>query len=151
VHYERQVKARKWTAFAGERWTCSSNAAQRSKCTHVQGVTGGGLSKNPGSIVLGGNSGHAAISLAVEFGARRLILLGYDMQRTGSRSHHHGDHPAPLGNGGQFPTWIRRLEMVAAQAAKRGIVIINASRSTALKCFERLPIEAALTAKEETA
>ncbi len=144
VHYERQVKARKWPEFAGERWTASSNAAKRHQCNWVQGVQGGGLSKNPGSIILGGNSGHAALGLAVELGAKRVVLLGYDMQRTGGRSHHHGDHPAPLGNGNSFPTWVRRFGLVAEQAPKRGIEIINASRATALTCFQRKSIDEAL-------
>lgn len=145
MHYAEQVKRGKWQAFAGERWTCSSNAKTRLKCQHIQGVQAGGLSKNPGTIVLGGNSGHATVGLAVEFGARRVVLLGYDMQRTGNRSHHHGDHPRPLGNGNNFPTWVRRMGVLAKDAERRGIEIVNCTRATALTCFKRLALDEALT------
>src|SRR5690242_9018703 len=40
-----------------------------------------------------GNSGATAVSFAILCGAREIVLLGYDCQLTGGRSHHHGDHP----------------------------------------------------------
>lgn len=144
VHYERQLKAKKWTAFHGERWSCSQSAASRYKLNFIAGYQGPGISRNKGRIHLGGNSGYAAVSLAVEFGAARIVLLGYDMQRTGNRSHHHGDHPAPLGNGNAFPSWVRRFGVAAKDLEKLGISCVNASRATALTCFKRQTIEEAL-------
>ncbi|HDY5476679.1 TPA: hypothetical protein RQ695_006640, partial [Pseudomonas aeruginosa] len=42
------------------------------------------------------NSGGGAVSLAIARGAKRIILLGYDMQKTNGQSHWHGDHPKGL-------------------------------------------------------
>jgi len=52
-----------------------------------------GLSTNPEKLHQGSNSGIQAINLAYHLGAREIILLGYDMQPTGGKSHWFGDHP----------------------------------------------------------
>lgn len=92
-----------------------------------------------------GNSGAAAISLAVLAGSRRVVLLGYDCQHTGGKAHWHGDHPAPLGNAGSVAKWPEKFRQVAAYARRRGCTVVNATRDTALDMFERAPLEEALT------
>jgi hypothetical protein len=103
-----------------------------------------GLSDRPGVICNGGNSGHGAVGLAHQFGAARILLLGYDLQRTGGRSHWHGDHPGSLGNPPHMGIWIERFGALAADARALGLDIINCSRQTALTCFRRMPLELAL-------
>ena len=97
-----------------------------------------------GAICLAGNGGHQAINLAYLFGARRILLIGYDMKR-GPRgeAHWHGDHPKPLTQG--LPnSWIRGFEVLAKDAIEREIRIINCSTATALTCFPRATLEAVL-------
>ncbi len=84
-----------------------------------------------------GNSGASAISLAIAFGARRLIMLGYDCQKTDGKTHHHGDHPAGLQNCDSLPNWPERFARLSRYAQRRGAEVINASRVTALECFQR--------------
>ena len=79
------------------------------------------------------NSGAGAIALAVSQGARRVILLGYDCQRTSGRAHWHPDHPGVMGNCGALPDWPRQYRELALQL--RGAQIINCSRATALDVF----------------
>lgn len=98
----------------------------------------------PGSIAGGSNSGYQVINLAAQFGARRIILLGYDFKRTGGKSHWHGDHPRPLGNLGNLRMWCEHMGLLARDLAAAGIDVVNASRETALTCFRRMPLEDAL-------
>lgn len=91
-----------------------------------------------------GNSGACAIALAVACRARRVILLGYDGQATGGRSHHHGDHPAPLRNCDTMPAWRGQFARLAIWADLRGTRVINATRETVLEPFERSTLSAAL-------
>jgi hypothetical protein len=91
-----------------------------------------------------GNSGAAAVNVAAEGGARRIILLGYDCQKTDGKAHWHGDHPSNLGNAGQIHRWAERFRELAADL--RHLTIINASRATALTCFPRMDLEDALQA-----
>lgn len=92
----------------------------------------------------GRNSGAGAIALAAKWGARRIILLGYDCQRTGGRRHWHGDHPAGLGNTKKLPSWPAEFKLLSIRMAKEGREIINCTRETALDCFPRMGLEMAL-------
>lgn len=88
------------------------------------------------------NSGASAIGLAVHLGAQRVILLGYDCQKTGGRAHWHGDHPKGLGNAGSLDKWPAQFAKLARDF--RNFDIMNCTRETALTCFPRVPLERAL-------
>lgn len=90
------------------------------------------------------NSGCAVVALAIVSGASRIVLLGYDCQRTGGRAHWHADHPKPMGNAASLKRWPRHFEHLAKDAQRAGCQVLNASRETAIKCFERVDLEAAL-------
>ena len=89
-----------------------------------------------------GNSGAGAIAMAVKAGASRVILLGYDCQKTGGQAHWHGDHPAGLGNAGSMPKWPEQFKRLAESI--EDAEIINCSRETALTAFPRGELESAL-------
>jgi hypothetical protein len=90
------------------------------------------------------NSGASAIGLAVAGGASKVLLLGYDCQKTGGKVHWHGDHPAPLGNAKSMSRWPAHFQNVAIYANQQKVAVVNVSRETALKCFERQTLEQAL-------
>lgn len=95
-----------------------------------------GLSADPSKITHGKNSGHQAVSLAIAFGAARVILLGYDMSATkGKAGHFFGDHRG--GAMSPYPTFRAHFETLARAAKVRGIQIVNCSRQTALTCVPR--------------
>ena len=89
-----------------------------------------------------GNSGGGAIAMAVKAGASRVILLGYDCQKSGGKVHWHGDHPQGLGNAGSMPKWPEQFKRLAASI--EGVEVINCSRDTALRAFPRMALEDAL-------
>lgn len=126
----------------GELWSCARGI---DGVNYVEAVDDVGLSIRPGRIHTGLNSGYQAIGLAFMWGAARIILLGYDMQR-GPRgeSHHHGDHEGGLPNLGTLPEWSRRMVQIGIDLRKQGVEVINATRRTAIKCFEQVPIGEAL-------
>jgi hypothetical protein len=88
-----------------------------------------------------GNSGTAAVSLALIGGASRVVLLGYDCQRTGGKAHWHGDHPPMLGNAGSIASWPKKFANLAKRAGDR---VVNCSRATSLTCFPRMDLKEAL-------
>lgn len=80
------------------------------------------------------NSGLLAIKVAVHLGAKRVLLLGYDM----GGSHFFGPHPAPLKN-----TSPQRFEVFKRQFADyrpRGVEIINCTPESGLKCYPMAPL-----------
>ena len=135
-------------AFRGELWTQCAAAAPEYGLRRMPSQNLPGLSDRTGYINQGGNSGYQAIGLAHQFGASRVLLLGYDMQRTGGKSHWHGDHPKPLGNVAKLlpGQWVKQMDRLALDAAACGLEIINCSRQTALSCFPRTTIKECLDA-----
>lgn len=101
-----------------------------------------GLGKD--HIRAGGNGGHQALNLAYLLGGRRIILLGYDMQKTGGKFHWFGDHPRTLRNPSAINKWARNFNHIANDMKREGVEVINATRETALDCFPRMPIDEAL-------
>ena len=89
-----------------------------------------------------GNSGAACISLAAVGGASKIILLGFDCQKTDGKAHWHGDHPKQLGNAKMIEKWQGRFKNLADDL--KHIKIINASRITALDMFEKMDLKDAL-------
>lgn len=89
-----------------------------------------------------GNSGAACVSLAHHLGAKRIVMLGFDCQKTNGMSHWHGDHPKNLGNAGAIARWPAKFRELAKHVA--GVEVINASRATALDMFPRQTLEQAL-------
>ncbi len=98
-----------------------------------------GLSTEQGTIYRGGNSGYQAVNLAYLLGARRILLLGFDMCIEGKKRHWFGDHPGKLNMASNYKNFARAFESIVP--AKYGIEILNLSRRTALDCFPRHNLE----------
>lgn len=135
--------------FQGEKWSSHGSHTSNDKqavgarygITLVQGRQGYEFSADPSHICYGGNSGFQAINLAILFGGRRIVLVGFDMHGT----HFFGKHPAPLHNVDPrrfIPAFVR-----AARKLPAGVEIINATAGTALRCFPRMSLEDALGAQ----
>lgn len=93
----------------------------------------------------GGNSGYQAINLSVQFGANRILLLGFDM--TIARGiHWHGRHPDGMCNPseGGCRTWRKTFAAAIPDLRALGVTVINCSRETALTCFPRAKLETVL-------
>lgn len=92
-----------------------------------------GLSKRQDSIVNGRIGGYQAINLAVNFGAKKILLIGYDMRNIGGLSHWFGDHP-----NNQRPFWKNRIEHfknMLPDLKERNITVINCTPGSALDAF----------------
>lgn len=98
-----------------------------------------GLSDDP-TMVTGYDAGTSAIDLAHHFGATEIVLLGYDM--VGGRWFngeipHFLPHPLES----QFQQHMAPLPLIAADAKRKGIRIVNCSPISRVTCFERRHLE----------
>jgi len=98
----------------------------------------------PDHLATGGNSGYQAVHLAAHFGARRIVLLGFDMRMVGKRKHWFGDHIRPLHSGGNYGVWIRNFTSLAAVLKARGVDVVNCTPGSALTCFRSAALEEVL-------
>ncbi len=88
----------------------------------------------------GGHSGFQAINLAVQFGATRILLFGFDMTLK------HGSHwtkdlqgvgkPDPS----RVESWRRALDGCAPQFMRLGVEVVNCSMRSALTAYPKRPL-----------
>jgi hypothetical protein len=88
-----------------------------------------GLELDPTALRAGRNSGYQAINLAVHLGAKRVILLGYDMRG----GHWHQGHPD--GSRPPFNICLRRFETLVEPLRKIGVEVLNCTPRSALTAF----------------
>lgn len=125
-----------WTGYPFNDWARPLDVNQ---CPYDKQARG--IITKPGRIAWGGNSGYCAIGLAVQFGAVRIVLLGYDQQDPHGKGHWHGQHPDAIRKDFNWPMWHQRFAEAAADLQRLGIDVINCSRESALTCWRRESLE----------
>lgn len=104
-----------------------------------------GLETNlEGLRTCGQNSGGAALNLAVHLGAKRIVLLGYDLGDTTGQKHFFGPHPSPLSNTHNFPRWRAAFDTMAEPLRDAGVEVVNCTVITSLSSFPCLPLRETL-------
>ena len=99
------------------------------ECGGIPGVTylkwgnEEGLSDDPAVINTGGNSGYGALNLAYLKGARRIFLVGFDMDPE---------------TDDKYVQWIPRFRAAAAQLRARGVEVWNMSPQSHVDAFPRV-------------
>lgn len=98
-----------------------------------------------GEIGWGGNGGFHALNIALQFGASRVILVGYDM-RVDLGVHWHGRHPEGMNNPSDVNTkrWRQVLDRQAPLLRKLGVEVLNASPVSALEAYPKVDFAAAI-------
>ena len=106
-----------------------------------------GISTSPKLCSWNGNSGAAAISVAAWTGAKRIILLGFDMKLTDSKQHWHNLY----GRGEikdtrklmqlPFMRHLKGFDQIAKDAKKMKIEILNCSPDSAITEFPRYSLK----------
>lgn len=137
--------------FAGIKVCQDANTCARFRDLHTVEVPDGYsteiLTDKPGVLGGGGpNSGFQAINLAVQFGATRIMLVGFDMHTVGG-VHWHGAHGDGLVNPHEvcFVKWRRILDAAAARFRSLGVELVNCSPHSALSAYPKMTIEQAMT------
>lgn len=104
------------------------------------------LFDEPGRIGSGGNSGFQAINLAAQFGARRILLIGFDMHAT-SGLHWYGPNtgrnrrnPSDV----NFVHWRRALNQQSRVLNRMGIDVVNCSSDSTVTGFRLGGVEQTL-------
>jgi hypothetical protein len=142
--------------FGGERWSSHSpnkelmdnkaECALRHNLLLVNGRVGEGWSTDPSYIHYGSygwNSGFAAVNFTLHRGARRVLLVGFDMRKVNGQGHFFGQHPLPLRNTVNYGKYVREFELAAAKPYP-GAEILNCTPGSALTCFPYVDLATAL-------
>ncbi len=138
------------SGFVGERWSSHGGLSTNDKAAAartwglrlIAGRPGDTFSRDPRVVHFGNNSGFQAINLAILMGARRIVLVGFDMRAAGRR-HFFGDHPAGLSNAVDYRQFVPQFT-AAARALGPDVAIINATPGSALTCWPMMTLADAL-------
>lgn len=99
-----------------------------------------GFDPNPLNCRTGGNGAYQAMHMAVHAGARKLVLVGVDMDRSG---HWHQEYKG-VASCDRDVVMLPSFETLKPELDRRGIQVVNASLESKLEIWPKLPIEEAL-------
>lgn len=102
-----------------------------------------GFDDRPDYIRSGFNSGYQAVHLAATLGAKRILLLGFDMHAD-KGDHWNGDHRWRPGFRSRYELFIRAFDQLATQLTFRNVDVVNCTQGSALDCFPIASIEEGL-------
>lgn len=100
-----------------------------------------------GTIGAGGNSGFQALNLVLQFGASRILLIGFDANGAYGNEHWYGRnnwYGTSNPDENNYRRWRSSLDNAAAAIVDRGIEVINASMDSSIKSFKKMSVEDAL-------
>ena len=105
-----------------------------------------GLEVRASGLRTGRNGGYQAINLAVHLGARRILLLGYDMRAaTDGRTHWFGDHADwPTRPSVYATAMLPHFAGLAAALRDAGVETINCTPGSVLTAFPMAEVETVL-------
>lgn len=128
--------------FSGELWTQCLPTSEKYSLSRIEGdgKPGLGLEK----IHFGNSSGYQAVNLAYLWGAKEIILLGYDCQKIDGKSHWFGEHPDSLRADSKYNDWVNYYNQMAKDLKAKGVKVINCSKNSAITAFEKKTIYEAL-------
>jgi hypothetical protein len=129
-----------------ERWSCDNQCKEfgANIIPARSGKPGEGISPaDDPRIVRGSGGGTQAVGMAIKWGARHIVLIGFDAKRgKNGKAHYFGDHPVrQLPNPQPFLQWQKEYDDLAAPAEKMGIRIAQCSIDTATTKLIRSTLE----------
>lgn len=92
----------------------------------------------------GGHSGFQALNLAVQFGAHRILLVGFDMTLANGAHWSRYDETARP-DVRRCAAWREALDDCADQFRELGVEVVNCAPRSALTAYPKVPLAEALT------
>lgn len=140
---------RNFQTFTGLKFALTRESAKYPGVHVLQNTGSNGLELQPHGLRNGRNGGYQAINLAYHLGAKRILLLGYDMQRKHGKEHWHGDHPNVTHS--PYVSFRQSFTTLIEPLRELGIEVINCTPDSALPCFPYRPLAEALPAEAAVA
>lgn len=130
-------------AFQGLKYTCRPIRVPTQNVNFLRGNNKRGLDERTTHVCHGNNSGYGAINLAIHLGAKRIVLLGYDLHSDENTTHWHDGYPRRH-NHSIYDRLMHYFDSVVAPLNSLGIEVINANPKSRLDAFKKMKLEEAL-------
>lgn len=126
--------------FKGQK--VSRNCLGRYDVDYLRETGVDGFDPEPGTVRHGSNSGHQAVHLAAQLGAREIIIVGMDFtDKDFARDHWFGRHTGNMDMCSDTAKWRQRLQTLTDALAERGVQVLNASLSSTIKWLPTVSLE----------
>ena len=134
-------KARpEYLAFQGPRATLENFQIDEEGLLHFRNDGLTGLCIEPDGVRTGSNSGYQALNLAVNMGAKRILLLGFDMRVIGGQANWHRNHKLKMPPA-IFQRMVGYWRTTVEPLKRLGVEVVNCTSGSALDFFPYRPIE----------
>jgi len=103
-----------------------------------------GMSNRPDRLYWNWCSGSSAIDFAHHLGAKKIVLLGFDMKPAwAGKNNWHDDHEVKDNSEEAYPKYLSAFPEIAKDAIRKEIVIINSTMSSVIpECYiPKMPLE----------
>ena len=99
-----------------------------------------GLERDPKRLSWNGSSGGCAINVAVHLGAKKIVLLGYDMKLGNKEEKNMIPHPLEHKKKQTYNNMLEKFKTIAPVAGELGVKILNATPGSRIECFEKVDL-----------
>lgn len=138
--------------FSGLKVTCNPKFLTKKQFDehHILVMNRGksnGIEKKAGHIAWNRSSGASAINFAYHLGAKRIILLGFDMHSDGINHNWHKEHKGRSisnSNFNPYERFLKPFKQIKEEADNLGLEILNATVGSALTIFPMVNIKDAI-------
>lgn len=133
--------------FMGLKFTPSPGAARVFRLRQTKVKPGARIVLDPpstlgcGLLRGGGHSGWQAINLAVQFGARRIVLAGFEMTLQYGHRFNGGSAGVAKADAGRVERWRKEMDDAVEEFTKIGCDVINATPGSALRNYPRASLQ----------
>jgi hypothetical protein len=140
--------------FEGLKFTSANLAVNDEDFNYIY-RTNAYFTMQPGKIGWANNSGNAGINLAVQLGAKRIVLVAYDMGITGNQTNWHPDNHSERKrrrrvHQNYYDKVVQRIsDYTAYELLEMGIEVINTNPNSGLDCFIKVDYNEWFKAKDK--
>lgn len=145
VSFTQEQTRQAMREFAGQRISIENggSAVKESNVYVLKNLNGERLSDDPRGIHTGSNSGYQLLNICYLAGAKKIILVGYDMGYLNGKSHSHDGHKIKC-HETAYHGFARRFDTTVKQLNASGVVVLNATPGSRIGCYPKVSLEEAL-------
>ncbi len=122
-----------WESFKGIKASCCVKVKDDREIKYVKlSSKQSGIDIDPCKVSWNRTSGTSGINLAYHLGAKRIVLLGFDMGLINGRKNWHEDHFPHKDVPDPFPKFLKCWEFIFEDLKRLGVEIINTSMNSVI-------------------
>lgn len=136
ANFSKEEQRAAFAAFKGQKCTIENTGMMISdpEVFMLHNLGSEGLCEKPNGLHTGSNSGYQAMNIAYLAGAKRILMLAYDMRFAGRSTHAHDGHPHKHPED-VYSGYARNFKTMLPQLTRAGVEVINCTPGSRIDAF----------------